>query len=270
MAGSRPPLLIARSTGSEHYSISIRKRSRHTPRRADAAPLSIARSTDSEHCSIFIRNRSRHAPRRADARRSCAHAFVHRKRRYFAGDRAPCMAPRAGGVSPPWVGFAVTNRKRTPQAICRACNQERGASAPVARERSRPGKKCATASAFRFHGGLTGDVLVGKNCAPLARRFRSHGGLTPAALVNVRLCIAKGDISLATGHRARRQERGASAPRGKHPPLRIGNAHRRRYVAHAIRSGGRKPGVGVVTRQQCPIGYEQLTDGRYLELPVCR
>jgi hypothetical protein len=41
-------------------------------------------------------------PRRADDRRSCERAFVHRKRRHFAGDRAPCKAPRAGGVSPPW------------------------------------------------------------------------------------------------------------------------------------------------------------------------
>jgi hypothetical protein len=27
-------------------------------------------------------------------------AFVHRKRRYFRGQRTPCTAPRAGGVSP--------------------------------------------------------------------------------------------------------------------------------------------------------------------------
>jgi hypothetical protein len=77
-------------------------------------------------------------PRRAHARRSCERAFVHCKRRYFSGQRTPCSAPRAGGVSPPWETSAVTNRKRTSQAMCRACNHERGASAPVARERSRP------------------------------------------------------------------------------------------------------------------------------------
>jgi hypothetical protein len=40
------------------------------------------------------------------------------------------MQSGAGDVSPPWETSAVTNRKRTSQAICRACNQERGASAP--------------------------------------------------------------------------------------------------------------------------------------------
>jgi hypothetical protein len=65
-------------------------------------------------------------PRRADARRSCERAFVHCKRRYFSGQRTPCSAPGAGGVSPPWETSAVANRKRTSRAICRACNQERG------------------------------------------------------------------------------------------------------------------------------------------------
>jgi hypothetical protein len=113
------------------------------PRRAHAAPLLIARSTDSEHCSIFIRNRSRHTPRRADARHSCERAFVHRKNRFFAGDRTPCMAPRARGVSPPWETSAVANRKRTPQATCRACNQERGASAPRGAQAFSSGLECA-------------------------------------------------------------------------------------------------------------------------------
>jgi hypothetical protein len=128
---------------------------------------------------------------------------------HIAGDMSR-MQPRAGGVSPPWDTSAVTNRKRTPQQVYRACNQEWGASAPraeriVGANRKRPfsaasthiqpraggvsppwnasglvrAKTCATASAFRSHGGLTGGVLVGKNRAPLARRFRSHGRLTP-------------------------------------------------------------------------------------------
>jgi hypothetical protein len=37
----------------------------------------------------------------------------------------------------------------------------------------------------------------------------SHGGLTPAALVNVRFCIAKGVISPENEHRSLHQERGA-------------------------------------------------------------
>jgi hypothetical protein len=78
---------------------------------------------------------------------------------------------------------------------------------------------------------------------PVAIALHRHGGLTPAALANVRLCIAKGVIWPVTGHRAWRQERGASAPRGKHPPLRIGKAYRRRCVAHATSSGGCKPPV---------------------------
>jgi hypothetical protein len=37
----------------------------------------------------------------------------------------------------------------------------------------------------------------------------SHDGLTPAALVNVRFCIAKGVISPVNEHPSKRQERGA-------------------------------------------------------------
>jgi hypothetical protein len=36
----------------------------------------------------------------------------------------------------------------------------------------------------------------------------THGGLTPAALVNVRFCIAKGVISPVNEHPSKRQERG--------------------------------------------------------------
>jgi hypothetical protein len=88
--------------------------------------------------------------------------------------------------------------------------------------------------------------IVGFSSATV--RATHHGGLTPAALANVRLCIEKGVIWPVTGHRAWRQERGASAPRGKHPLQRIGNAHRRRYVAHANESGGRKPPVAQIRR----------------------
>jgi hypothetical protein len=98
---------------------------------------------------------------------------------HIAGDMSR-MQPGAGGVSSPWETSAAANRKRIPQQVCRACNQERGGvSPPWHASVLVRAKTCATASAFRSHGGLTGGVLVEKNCAPLARRFRSHGGLTP-------------------------------------------------------------------------------------------
>jgi hypothetical protein len=50
-------------------------------------------------------------PRRADARRSCERAFLHRKRRYFHGERTPFTAPGAGGVSPPWCRCTRTQRR---------------------------------------------------------------------------------------------------------------------------------------------------------------
>jgi hypothetical protein len=68
--------------------------------------------------------RFRH-PRRADDRRSRKRAFVHSKNRFCFG-RPSHRKPRAGGVSPPWGTSAVANQKRTSQAICRTCNQERG------------------------------------------------------------------------------------------------------------------------------------------------
>jgi hypothetical protein len=43
-------------------------------------------------------------PRRADARRSFWRAFVHRKSRFFSGNRSRSNS-RAGGVSPPWVRY---------------------------------------------------------------------------------------------------------------------------------------------------------------------
>jgi hypothetical protein len=66
---------------------------------------------------------------------------------------------------------------------------------------------CSTPSVLPSHGGLT--------CAALGESVRNcngvthtHGGLTPAALVNVRFCIAKGVISPVNEHPSKRQERG--------------------------------------------------------------
>jgi hypothetical protein len=53
----------------------------------------------------------------------------------------------------------------------------------------------------------------------------THGGLTPAALVNVRFCIAKGVIFTENEHRSLHQERGASAPRGAAARERNGDQH---------------------------------------------
>jgi hypothetical protein len=163
------------------------------------------------------------------------------RRRYVA------HATRSGGVSPPWSAVRVRarNAESHRMAVADAVRKNhRGLTSRRSRLCVRP-----SANIIRFPSATV--------------RATHHGGLTPAALVNVRLCIAKGVISPATGRRAWRQERGASAPRGIHPPLRIGNTHRRRHVAHAIRRGWCKPGVGVVARQQCPVGCEQLTDARY-------
>jgi hypothetical protein len=90
------------------------------------------------------------------------------------------MQPRAGGRQPP-----VGNIRRCESETDIAADMSRmqpgagGASPPWNASVLVRAKTCATASAFRSHGGLTGGVLVGKNCVPLARRFRSHGGLTP-------------------------------------------------------------------------------------------
>jgi hypothetical protein len=61
-------------------------------------------------------------PRRANARRSCAHAFVHRKNRYFAGGHSHANT-RAGGVSPPWIRYRDCTgvRHRTVDRLPRLC-----------------------------------------------------------------------------------------------------------------------------------------------------
>jgi hypothetical protein len=134
---------------------------------------------------------------------------------------SPIFRTRAGGVSPPWVGFTAANRKRTSQQVYRACKQERGASAPRG---IHPPLRIVNAYRRRYVAHAT------KSGGALALRGKSP----PLRIVNV---YRRRYVAHAT------RSGGASAPRGKHPPLRIGKAYRRRHVAHATRSGGRQPPV---------------------------
>ena len=134
----------------------------------------------------------------------------------------PSVLPTHGGLTP---AALVDVRLCTAKIVILSGErslqqrQERGASAPR-------GLANALTSAFRAHyrrrspddthGGLTeGTVVRAYGCCRAMIHFcstpsvlPSHGGLTPAALVNVRFCIAKGVISPVNEHPSKRQERG--------------------------------------------------------------
>jgi hypothetical protein len=112
-------------------------------------------------------------PRRAGVRRSCECAFLHRKNRFFAGRHSHCT--KSGGRKPPVerIPHASSTRRNSPH--CR-CNR-----------RFRPARSRRVSL----------DESV-RNCNCVTH---THGGLTPAALVNVRSCIAKIAICSPTVHR---------------------------------------------------------------------
>jgi hypothetical protein len=120
-------------------------------------------------------------PRRADARRSCEHAFVHRKRRYFAGDRTPCMAPRAGVSAP------VGNIRRYESEMHTAGDMSRmqpgagGRQPPVGYIRRCESERHTAGDMSHMQPGAAG-VSQPWYADPVANALHRHGGLTPAAL----------------------------------------------------------------------------------------
>jgi len=149
----------------------------------------------------------------------------------------------SGGVSPPWV--ARTHMQRWLPAQRRQ-SSERSRQCPC---------KCVTAN----HGGLTPTALVAvagereSNCLS-RRRFTQHGGLTPPALV--RAPSPTGGIATFPMHKRTFVRSGGRQPavlREPHRQPRLRTCSRAVFTAHAvvgrrIRSGGRKPAVGWITR----------------------
>jgi hypothetical protein len=75
-----------------------------------------------------------------------------------------------------------------------------------------------------------------------------HGGLTPAALVNLRSCIAKIVILSADGRRSRNKSGGRKPPVGNKTPLQIATAYLRRYAPAVAVLSGAWPGVANCNR----------------------
>jgi hypothetical protein len=120
-----------------------------------------AKRGNSSHCNC---RRSLQTPRRADARRSCGHAYVHRKNRFFVGGHSHGNR-RAGGVSPPWGAFDA-NAKRGNSSHCN-CRRR------LTNTRRADARRSCSSVASSSNGG---------RFSPHRVRFTDHGGLTPAAL----------------------------------------------------------------------------------------
>jgi hypothetical protein len=156
------------------------------------------------------------SPRRAHARRSCEHALVHRKNRFLAS-RHSHRQPGAGGVSPPWTSFHIRTRSAEVRSIAfaDAVYKPTAGSRPPLLGTCVGALPMAPCSADeRRAPGAVGVSRPWKTSA-IAPALAFHGGLTPAALGHVRSSIAKIAFSLAD-IRTATQERGASAPRGRH------------------------------------------------------
>jgi hypothetical protein len=97
---------------------------------------------------------------------------------HIAGDMSR-MQPGAGGVSPPWETSAAANRKRTSQAICRACNQERGASAPRGTQAFSSGLNARHCKCISFPRRADRRRSCWEKLRATCNTFPSHGGLTP-------------------------------------------------------------------------------------------
>jgi hypothetical protein len=130
-----------------------RRTLRHSPRTArvmrttagSRPPLSVVLTTAAEHYAILLAQRASCEPRRAYARRSWYCAFVHRKRRYFTGERS-------------------------------CCNQERGASAPRGRplsETQRTGGTQASLAIASAHPTGKKRTLNANGCIE-GRSGRNH------------------------------------------------------------------------------------------------
>jgi hypothetical protein len=134
-------------------------------------PLLVAFSVASEHCSILIRNRSRHTPRRADARRSWERAFVHRECRFSL--RTNVVQPGAAGVSQPWYADPVANALHRHGGLTPAALGCVFASPRTLLDSRRP------AFAFPNHGGLTPAALdcVFDCCFAANRWFPGNEGV---------------------------------------------------------------------------------------------
>jgi hypothetical protein len=105
-------------------------------------------------------------------------------------------AAGAAGISQPWRAQRHCSWRTHAFAGIRARQGER--LAPVSRG---TGKECAVR-----------NVSSAQKRVTVANANSTHGGLTPAALANVRFCIAKDVVLPADERRSMRQERGGVSP----------------------------------------------------------
>jgi hypothetical protein len=153
-AGSRPPLLrMCVSILRQAYVASnVRSCTKSGWREPAVRRGRFGSAKNGGHCRFVTE------PRRADARRSCEHAFVHRKNRFFVGGHSHGNT-RAGGRKPPRGMRASTFGKTrsplpvrfpnhgglTPAALANVCIGTDGVAYVRPDERRAPGLQCACA-----------------------------------------------------------------------------------------------------------------------------
>jgi hypothetical protein len=128
-------------------------------------------------------------------RRSCECAFLHRKKSFFSPANVR-TATRAGGVSPPWdvLGMRTRNVETQRVAVANAVSDRRRANdgrqtEPSAIATALPNPRRADAPSLLI--ACVRQSLNKLGSRGTSRLWHTHGGLTPAALVNLRSCIAK-------------------------------------------------------------------------------
>jgi hypothetical protein len=191
-------------------------------------------------------------PRRADTRRSCYCAFVHRKRRYFTGERSCCNQER--GASAPrgmYPAHANSKRRNSSHWNCRRGLQTHGGLTPAALAKVRASQTSffSPASFFRrtsAHQHKSGGRQPPVECTQRMRTrsaeirrigiadgvYKPTAGSRPPLLV---LCVRASQTSFFRRQTSAHQHKsgGVSPPVAGHRPRHNEPAkHNRRWQPH--------------------------------------
>jgi hypothetical protein len=167
-AGLRPPLSVVLTISRRNYAILLAV-AECEPRRAPPAALGCvddSRRTTTPSC---LAQRASCEPRRAYARRSWYCAFVHRKRRYFTGERSCCNQER-GASAPRGRPSSETQRTGGTQALLAIASAH-----PTGKKRTLNANGCIEGRSGRNHLKSSLSIHPAKPIGVSSRRtFRDN------------------------------------------------------------------------------------------------